>query len=242
MTETVRTRVARKVIDVAGIVQGVGFRPFVYRLANECGLTGLIANTPAGVSIEVQGEAEAVERFLEGLPKEVPRRTKITVLARREAELQPETEFRIAPSRMDAAARALISPDVSVCEDCLRELMNPRDRRFRYPFINCTNCGPRFTITRDIPYDRARTSMAKFKMCAACQAEYENPASRRFHAQPNACWDCGPQMGLLAGGGARVDAAAPLPDGGPTLQGGSAAGGQGGGGVAPGGARRAGKG
>ncbi len=149
MTETVRTRVARKVIDVAGIVQGVGFRPFVYRLANECGLTGLIANTPAGVSIEVQGEAEAVERFLERLPKEVPPRTKITVLAPREAELQPETEFRIAPSRMDAAARALISPDVSVCEDCLRELMNPRDRRFRYPFINCTNCGPRFTITRD---------------------------------------------------------------------------------------------
>src|SRR6266404_3776888 len=221
MTEIVRTRVARKVIDVAGIVQGVGFRPFVYRLANECGLTGLIANTPAGVSIEVQGEAEAVERFLERLPKEVPPRTKITVLAPREAELQPETEFRIAPSRMDAAARALISPDVSVCEDCLRELMNPRDRRFRYPFINCTNCGPRFTITRDIPYDRARTSMAKFKMCAACQAEYENPASRRFHAQPNACWDCGPEMGLLAGDGARMDAAEPIREAARLLQQGS---------------------
>src|SRR5258707_331327 len=221
MTEPVRTRVARKVIDVAGIVQGVGFRPFVYRLANECGLTGLIANTPAGVSIEVQGEAEAVERFLERLPKEVPPRTKITVLAPREAELQPETEFRIAPSRMDAAARALISPDVSVCADCLRELMNPRDRRFRYPFINCTNCGPRFTITRDIPYDRARTSMAKFKMCAACQAEYENPASRRFHAQPNACWDCGPQMGLLAADGALMDAAEPIREAARLLQQGS---------------------
>src|SRR5882757_6579131 len=221
MTEIVRTRVARKVIDVAGIVQGVGFRPFVYRLANECGLTGLIANTPAGVSIEVQGEAEAVERFLERLPKEVPLRTKITVLAPREAELQPETEFRIAPSRMDAAARALISPDLSVCEDCLRELMNPRDRRFRYPFINCTNCGPRFTITRDIPYDRARTSMAKFKMCAACQAEYENPASRRFHAQPNACWDCGPEMGLLAADGARMDAAEPIREAARLLQQGS---------------------
>src|SRR5258705_534218 len=221
MTETVRTRGARKVIDVAGIVQGVGFRPFVYRLANECGLTGLIANTPAGVSIEVQGEAEAVERFLERLPKEVPPRTKITVLAPREAELQPETEFRIALSRMDAAARALISPDLSVCEDCLRELMNPRDRRFRYPFINCTNCGPRFTITRDIPYDRARTSMAKFKMCAACQAEYENPASRRFHAQPNACWDCGPKMGLLAADGARMDAAEPIREAARLLQQGS---------------------
>jgi hydrogenase maturation protein HypF len=210
MTETVGTRVARKAIDVSGIVQGVGFRPFVYRLANECGLTGLIANTPAGVSIEVQGEAEAVERFLERLPKEIPPRSTITVLAQRDAELQPETEFRIAASRMDARARALISPDGSVCEDCLRELTNPRDRRFRYPFINCTNCGPRFTIIHDIPYDRARTAMAKFKMCEACQTEYENPASRRFHAQPNACWDCGPQVGLLGADGARVDVAEPI--------------------------------
>src|SRR5258708_21482687 len=145
MREAVRTGVARKVMDVAGIVQGVGFRPFVYRLANECGLTGLIANTPAGVSIEVQGEAEAVERFLERLPKEVPPRTKITVLAPRDAELQPETEFRIAPSRMDAAARALISADVSVCEDCLRELMNPRERSFRERFFNCTRCRARLT-------------------------------------------------------------------------------------------------
>src|SRR5882757_2723414 len=125
MTETVRTRVARKVIDVAGIVQGVGFRPFVYRLANDCGLTGLIANSTAGVSIEVQGDAEAVERFLERLPKEIPPRSKITVLAQRDAELVVETEFRIAPTRTGAAARALISPDVSICEDCLREMMNP---------------------------------------------------------------------------------------------------------------------
>src|SRR5258707_9239227 len=122
MTETVRTRVARKVIDVAGIVQGVGFRPFVYRLANECGLTGLIANTPAGVSIEVQGEAEAVVRFLERLPKEVPPRTKISVLAPRAAELQPETEFRVARSRMGAAARALLSPGGSDCAGCFRGL------------------------------------------------------------------------------------------------------------------------
>src|SRR5580704_7712686 len=221
MTETVRTRVVRKGIDVAGIVQGVGFRPYVYRLANECGLTGLIANTPAGVSIEVQGDAEAVERFLERLPKEIPPRSKITVLAQRDAELQPETEFRIAPSRTGAAARALISPDVSVCEDCLRELLNPRDRRFRYPFINCTNCGPRFTIIHDIPYDRARTSMAKFKMCAACQAEYENPASRRFHAQPNACWDCGPQVALLGADGARIDVAEPIREAARLLQQGS---------------------
>jgi len=221
MTETVRTRVVRKGIDVAGIVQGVGFRPYVYRLANECGLTGLIANTPAGVSIEVQGDAEAVERFLERLPKEIPPLAKITGIAPRDAELQQETAFQIKASSLRAAAKALISPDVSVCEDCLRELLNPRDRRFRYPFINCTNCGPRFTIIHDIPYDRARTSMAKFKMCAACQAEYENPASRRFHAQPNACWDCGPQVALLGADGARIDVAEPIREAARLLQQGS---------------------
>jgi hydrogenase maturation protein HypF len=218
MTETVRTSVSRKAIDVTGIVQGVGFRPYVYRLANECGLTGLIANTPAGVSIEVQGEAEAVERFLERLPKEIPPLTKITGLTPRDAEVQQETSFLIKASSMRAAAKALISPDVCVCEDCLRELMNPRDRRFRYPFINCTNCGPRFTIVHDIPYDRGRTSMAKFKMCATCQAEYENPASRRFHAQPNACWDCGPQVRLLGADGARMDVAEPIRDAARLLQ------------------------
>ncbi|HTB93953.1 MAG TPA: carbamoyltransferase HypF [Candidatus Sulfotelmatobacter sp.] len=221
MTETVRTSVARKAIEITGIVQGVGFRPYVYRLANECGLTGLIANTSAGVSIEVQGEAEAVERFLERLPKEIPPLAKVTGLAPRSAEVQQETAFLIKASSTRAAAKALISPDVSVCEDCLRELMNPRDRRFRYPFINCTNCGPRFTIIHDIPYDRARTAMAKFKMCAACQAEYENPASRRFHAQPNACWDCGPQVGLLGADGARMDVAEPIREAARLLQQGS---------------------
>ena len=221
MTETVRTRVARKAIDLTGIVQGVGFRPYVYRLANECGLTGLIANTPAGVSIEVQGDAEAVERFLERLPKEIPPLAKITGIAPRDTELQQETAFRIKASSTRAAAKALISPDVSICEDCLREMMNPRDRRFRYPFINCTNCGPRFTIIHDIPYDRARTSMAKFKMCAACQAEYDNPASRRFHAQPNACWDCGPQVVLLRADGARADVAEPIREAARLLQQGS---------------------
>jgi hydrogenase maturation protein HypF len=210
MTETLRIRVVRKAIDITGIVQGVGFRPYVYRLANDCGLTGLIANTPAGVSIEVQGEAEAVEQFLERLPKEIPPLAKITGLMPRDADVRQETAFRIKASSTRAAAKALISPDVSVCEDCLREMMNPRDRRFRYPFINCTNCGPRFTIIHDIPYDRARTSMAKFKMCAACQAEYENPASRRFHAQPNACWDCGPQVALLGADGTRMDVAEPI--------------------------------
>ncbi len=222
MTETIRsTSVIRKGVDVTGIVQGVGFRPFVYRLANECGLTGVIANTPAGVSIEVQGEAEAVEKFLERLPKEIPPLARITGFTPREAEFREESSFQITVSRMDQVARALISPDVAVCEDCLREMMSPRDRRFRYPFINCTNCGPRFSIIRDIPYDRERTSMATFKMCGACQSEYQNPVSRRFHAQPNACWDCGPQVLLLGGDGVRKDVAEPIREAARLLQQGS---------------------
>jgi len=201
---------ARKSIDVTGIVQGVGFRPFIYRLAQECHLTGFIANTPAGVTIEVQGQPECLDRFLQRLPAELPPLAKITALLPRDAEPQPESHFRIVSSRLDAPPKALISPDVAVCNDCLREMMNPRDRRFRYPFINCTNCGPRFTIIRDIPYDRARTSMSSFRMCSACQAEYDDPSNRRFHAQPNACWDCGPQLQLLSVDGSHLDLAEPL--------------------------------
>lgn len=210
MEETTRAVLVRKAIDVTGIVQGVGFRPFVYRLAHECNLTGFIANTPAGVTIEVQGENDPLERFLARLQSEAPPLAKITSLRPREIEVQTDAAFRIVSSRLDTPPKALISPDVAVCADCLREMMNPRDRRFRYPFINCTNCGPRFTIVRDIPYDRARTSMAFFKMCAACQAEYDDPANRRFHAQPNACWDCGPQLQLWSADGSRVDTGEPI--------------------------------
>jgi hydrogenase maturation protein HypF len=210
MTEAARADVVRKAIEITGIVQGVGFRPFVYRLANECNLVGFIANTPAGVSIEVQGDAENVERFLARLPTEIPPLARLTSFVPRDAEPRHDQVFRILSSRLDAPPRALISPDVAVCDDCLREMMNARDRRFRYPFINCTNCGPRFTIIRDIPYDRARTSMAAFKMCGACQAEYDDPANRRFHAQPNACWDCGPQLQLWSALGSRKDVVEPL--------------------------------
>ncbi len=210
MDESSKAAVVRKTIDVTGIVQGVGFRPFVYRLAQQCQLTGFIANTSAGVTIEVQGEPDLLDRFIERLPAEVPPLAKITSLLPRDAEPQTETAFRIVSSRLDAPPKALISPDVAVCADCLREMMNPRDRRFRYPFINCTNCGPRFTIIRDIPYDRARTSMASFTMCAACQAEYDDPTNRRFHAQPNACWDCGPLVQLCSADGTLMDAAEPL--------------------------------
>ena len=212
MEETSKAVVVRKAIDVTGIVQGVGFRPFVYRLAHEYTLTGLIANTPAGVTIEVQGECELIDQFLARLQSDAPPLAKITSLSPREIELTGETDFRIVSSRLDTAPRALISPDAAVCADCLREMMNPRDRRFRYPFINCTNCGPRFTIIHDTPYDRPRTSMASFKMCLSCQREYDDPANRRFHAQPNACWDCGPQLQLWSADGSLVDTAEPIRD------------------------------
>jgi hydrogenase maturation protein HypF len=210
MLETSPMTVLRKAVDVTGIVQGVGFRPFVYRLANACGLTGFVANSPAGVSLEVEGPSAGVEQFLDRLPKEIPPLAKISSLGVRDVEPQGSEGFRIVSSHLGEPPKALISPDVVVCEDCLREMGNPRDRRFRYPFINCTNCGPRFTIIRDIPYDRSRTSMAAFRMCAVCQAEYDDPANRRFHAQPNACWDCGPQVQLLSASGERMDVAEPI--------------------------------
>jgi hydrogenase maturation protein HypF len=200
----------RKGIDVSGIVQGVGFRPFVYRLAIALNLSGTIRNTPAGVAIEVEGENEAVDAFLERLPQEAPRLARITGVAVRELPCDHDRQFRILPSQLAAEHQALISPDVAVCDDCLRELFDPSDRRYRYPFINCTNCGPRFTIVRGIPYDRPRTSMAPFHMCPACQGEYDDPLNRRFHAQPNACWECGPQVELWDAAGRRVEATDPI--------------------------------
>ncbi len=200
------------------IVQGVGFRPYVYRLAFERNLAGFITNTAAGVSIEVEGPAEAVDDFVSQLPVEAPRLARITQWAASDIPVRAEGEFRILPSRPGENRRVLISPDVAICDDCLRELFDPSDRRFHYPFINCTNCGPRYTIVRDIPYDRARTSMAVFPMCADCQGEYDDPVNRRFHAQPNACWKCGPQVELWDGKGKRVEAADPIAEAAARLQ------------------------
>ena len=200
----------RKAIEIAGIVQGVGFRPFIYRLAHENRLTGFITNTEAGVSIEVEGAAEAVERFLSRLPKEAPPLACITSISVAERPSNHDAEFRILPSRAGEERRVLIAPDVAICRDCLAELLNPADRRFHYPFINCTNCGPRYTIVRDIPYDRAKTSMAAFPMCPECQREYDDPRDRRFHAQPNACWNCGPHVELWDSAGQRIEAADPV--------------------------------
>ena len=200
----------RKAIEIAGIVQGVGFRPYIYRLANETKLTGFITNTEAGVSIEVEGPPEAIAIFLSRLPKEVPPLARITNIAVTDHPSNHDEEFRILPSRAGERRRALISPDVAICEDCRRELFDPTDRRFRYPFINCTNCGPRYTIVRDIPYDRAKTSMAVFPLCPNCQREYDDPLDRRFHAQPNACWNCGPRVELWDGEGRRLESPDPI--------------------------------
>jgi hydrogenase maturation protein HypF len=200
----------RRQIEVSGIVQGVGFRPYVYRLATGRHLRGTIRNTSAGVTIEIQGPAETVQDFVEHLPAEAPPLARITNLAVHDvpchpAQICPDQDFCIVHSREGEEVRTLISPDVATCPDCLREMFDPNDRRYRYPFINCTNCGPRFTIIRDIPYDRPSTSMAKFPMCPACLAEYENPMDRRFHAQPNACWECGPQVELWDKSGRKIE-------------------------------------
>jgi hydrogenase maturation protein HypF len=202
----------RRQIEVSGIVQGVGFRPYIYRLATERRLAGNIINTSSGVTIEIQGPHHAVEDFVVSLPKEAPPLARITGIAVLDLPCNGDREFRILASRRGEAVHTLISPDVASCGDCVRELFDPRDRRYLYPFINCTNCGPRFTIVRDIPYDRPHTSMAVFPMCPACRAEYDDPLNRRFHAQPNACWDCGPQLELWDSEGHRVQSRDPLAD------------------------------
>ncbi len=183
-------------IRITGIVQGVGFRPFVYNLALRHNLTGWVRNTSAGVDIEVDGDAPALEAFLQGLREEAP---PLALIASLEVESCPQngfSDFEIRHSEPVPGAFQPISPDVCICGDCLRELFDPADPRYLYPFINCTNCGPRFTIIQDIPYDRPKTTMAPFKMCAYCRTEYEDPANRRFHAQPVACPQCGPTVWL----------------------------------------------
>jgi hydrogenase maturation protein HypF len=202
----------RRQIEVSGIVQGVGFRPYIYRLAIERKLTGTIRNTSSGVTIEIQGSPESVDDFISRLPKEAPPLSRITGIFAAELPCNGDHDFRIIASHGEEAVRTLISPDVATCDDCLREMFDHADRRYRYAFTNCTNCGPRFTITRSIPYDRPCTSMAPFTMCPACQAEYDDPTNRRFHAQPNACWDCGPRLELWDGDGQVIGGNDPVRD------------------------------
>jgi hydrogenase maturation protein HypF len=201
----------RKRLRVAGVVQGVGFRPYVYNLARRLGLAGFVLNDGAGVVVELEGPAEAIEGFLAELRAEPPPRARIDAMDEEEIAPAAETAFVIKESE-PGRAQALISPDVAACGDCLDELVDEDDRRYRYPFINCTNCGPRFTIIEGVPYDRPRTTMASFTMCPACRAEYEDPTNRRFHAQPNACPACGPGVGLWDAEGEPLDTADPLGD------------------------------
>jgi hydrogenase maturation protein HypF len=189
MSVATRTRVR-----VDGTVQGVGFRPFVYRLAAELRLAGWVSNDERGILLEVEGQAEAVELFLRRLSDEAPPLAAVEAVRSEEVAPTGQDAFAIVESVRRGEPDAPVSPDSATCDDCLRELFDPEDRRYRYPFANCTNCGPRFTIVRGVPYDRPLTTMAGFEMCAACRAEYEDPADRRFHAQPNACPECGPSL------------------------------------------------
>jgi hydrogenase maturation protein HypF len=187
-----------KQISVRGVVQGVGFRPFVYRLAQEHGLTGWVLNHSGGVDIEVEGMPPALDAFVHELTAQAPPLARIVGVDVRDAPTNGYARFEIRHSVSEEGRYQLLSPDIATCADCLRELLDPADRRYRYPFTNCTNCGPRFTIIRDIPYDRPLTTMHPFVMCADCQREYDDPLDRRFHAQPNACPVCGPQVWLEA--------------------------------------------
>ncbi len=193
-----------------GIVQGVGFRPFVYSLATEYGLGGWVLNDGEGVLLEVEGPREQVQRFVDSLADSCPPVARLENLTTELLEPFGYRQFEIRQSRDAEHRSVLVSPDLAVCPQCLEELFCPTDRRFQYPFINCTNCGPRYTIILDLPYDRKATTMSAFTMCDACRREYESPADRRFHAQPNACADCGPCVSLLDSQGQRVPCDDPI--------------------------------
>jgi hydrogenase maturation protein HypF len=187
----------RRAITVRGIVQGVGFRPYVYALARGHGLSGTVRNDAEGVRIEVEGAPENLERFVRALEEDPPPLAMVESVDWQPLATLGGREFCIEESREGLRRQTLLSPDVATCDDCLAEVLDPADKRYRYPFTNCTNCGPRFTITRTVPYDRATTTMSGFTMCPDCLREYEDPADRRFHAQPNACPACGPRLRLL---------------------------------------------
>ncbi|HWF19346.1 MAG TPA: carbamoyltransferase HypF, partial [Verrucomicrobiae bacterium] len=184
----------RAKIMVRGTVQGIGFRPFVYKLATELGLNGWVLNSSQGVQIEVEGARAMLDSFLQRLEKEKPPHAAIHGVEHSLLDAVGHAGFEIRDSDDEGSKTACVPPDLATCADCLREIFDPRNRRYLYPFTNCTNCGPRFTIIEALPYDRCHTSMKQFTMCAECEAEYQNPLDRRFHAQPNACPKCGPQL------------------------------------------------
>lgn len=189
--------IKRYSIEVKGLSEGVGFRPFVYRVCKQLGLSGWVRNDSSGVYIQVEGTKDKIDAFINIILTSPPRASEIYSIKAQEIEVLGESEFNILPSTQGVQKLPIIPPDISVCEDCRRELFDSKDKRFLYPFINCTDCGPRFSIIEDIPYDRHNTSMRDFDMCEFCRSEYEDVSNRRFHAQPVACFECGPHLELL---------------------------------------------
>ncbi|KAF0097091.1 MAG: (NiFe) hydrogenase maturation protein HypF [Rhodospirillaceae bacterium] len=208
-------------ILIRGAVQGVGFRPFVYRRATELGLTGWVGNSTEGVVLEAEGGSDSIADLVEALQKEPPANATVDTIEMREIAPCGDAGFAIRPSEAAGTRTAEVSPDLATCPDCLAELFDTSDRRYLYPFINCTQCGPRYSLIEDVPYDRERTSMRRFPMCRTCRAEYQNPLNRRFHAEPIACPECGPRIALWDSAGrtlardqdALLAAAAALRDG-----------------------------
>lgn len=198
-------KMIRREIEIAGLVQGVGFRPFVAQLATRLGLSGSVHNDGRGLFVAVQGGAASIESFLRALSDEAPPLARIEGFQVRESSLLDENSFVILPSCDDGSKVAAIAPDAHLCDECLTEMFDPHDRRYLYPFINCTNCGPRFSIVTGVPYDRVRTTMAEFPLCLECEREYCDPNSRRYHAEPIACPVCGPQLSLHAADGTPLE-------------------------------------
>ena len=197
--------IIRRHIQVRGIVQGVGFRPFVYSLAKSLNLKGYVFNSSAGVTMEIEGDEGAVHSFLTTLKANPPILAEITDMSVDEMDVRDDVGFTILHSRHEEGEFVLVSPDNGTCDECWSDFGNPLNRRYGYPFTNCTHCGPRYSIIQDIPYDRATTTMSQFKMCELCEAEYRDPADRRFHAQPNACAMCGPALSLMPRGASLSD-------------------------------------
>jgi len=192
-----------------GTVQGVGFRPAIYRIATTLGLGGWVINDPQGATIEIEGPNEVVNDFLARLPVEMPPLARLERIEQEERDPLGEEGFEVRNSTLGRRQGALVPPDALLCDDCRREMEDPADRRFHYPFTTCTNCGPRFSLVRALPYDRERTSMGCFPLCAECDREYTDPSDRRFHAEPVACPQCGPELWLADEQGERLDGGIP---------------------------------
>jgi hydrogenase maturation protein HypF len=184
-------------IDIKGIVQGVGFRPFIYNLANSFDLKGFVLNNSFGVQIKINTNQEVLDKFIEKINLSKPLLSQINSIDCRIVEYEDFDDFRILQTKTSSSSFTIIPADISICDDCKKELNDKNSRRYRYPFINCTNCGPRYTIINTLLYDRQNTSMKNFQMCKACQDEYTNPTNRRYHAQPISCFDCGPKLELF---------------------------------------------